>query len=87
MLAKDDVDSWDLDLRDAGKAANVHPATVSRWVLCGLSKQDGSRLHLEARRFGGKWRTNRAALQRFINRLTSEFGFTSSEADAAEHAL
>lgn len=47
-----------------GKA--THAATIWRWVLTGIRLPDGSRLHLEACRLGGRWLTSEAAISRFI---------------------
>jgi hypothetical protein len=44
----------------------THPATIARWITDGIPMPDGSRLHLEACRVGGRLVTTKAALARFI---------------------
>jgi hypothetical protein len=44
----------------------THPATIARWIADGVPLPDGSRLHLEACRVGGRLVTTKAALARFI---------------------
>jgi len=56
----------------AGKRVNF--ATVWRWVLKGVRGFDGSRVHLEAVRVGGRWLTSQEALERFATTLTPQIG-------------
>jgi hypothetical protein len=50
----------------------VSPATLSRWITCGLAGPDGSRVYLAAARAGGRWVTTAEALRRFMVALTPE---------------
>lgn len=50
-------------------AERLHPATMTRWILRGVRAVDGRRVKLEATRFGCRWLTSEAALQRFADAL------------------
>lgn len=50
-----------------GRRASTHPTTPLRWHKRGHRRADGTRVFLEAIRFGGKWLTSRAAIIRFIS--------------------
>jgi hypothetical protein len=49
----------------------VAPATLTRWILNGVTMPDGSRLRLEAIRCGQTWLTSYEALERFLRRQTA----------------
>jgi hypothetical protein len=48
----------------------THISTIIRWIIKGAKAPDGTRVHLEAIRLGGRWFTTRQAIQRFAERLT-----------------
>ena len=48
---------------------HVHPATIHRWIMAGISGPGGRRIHLEAVRVGSRWLTSREAIQRFVEQL------------------
>jgi len=52
-------------------AKRLHPATLTRWILNGVKAVDGHRVKLEARRYGCRWLTSEAALQRFADALSA----------------
>ena len=57
----------------AGKAAgilNMSPRTVSRMMLDGSRAKDGTRVKLESVRRGSRLATSRAAIERFLERLS-----------------
>jgi hypothetical protein len=53
----------------ARRAARLHPATLTRWILKGSRALDGRRVTLEAVRLGSRWLTSEAALTRFAAAL------------------
>jgi hypothetical protein len=48
----------------------THLSTILRWILHGAKGPQGSLVHLEAVRLGGRWLTTREAIHRFTERLT-----------------
>jgi len=52
-------------------AERLHPATLTRWILRGVRAVDGRRVKLEATRFGCRWLTSEAELQRFADALAA----------------
>ncbi len=48
----------------------VAPQTLSRWIHHGVTGPNGTRVHLEACRWGCRWMTSRAALRRFLAALS-----------------
>src|SRR5262245_48800337 len=52
--------------------AQPHLGTLLRWILKGARKSDGSLVRLEAIRFGNKWLTSRAAINKFCEELTPQ---------------
>jgi hypothetical protein len=51
-------------------AMTIHPSTITRWLIRGVRKSDGTRVKLEGFRLGAKWLTSKAALYRFAVALT-----------------
>ena len=48
------------------------PSTVWRWYHVGAKAPDGTVVHLEAAKVGGRWVTSLAALLRFLERLNAD---------------
>jgi len=72
------VDGNGLSMSEAGKRIpalrgdrRTNPATVWRWVCRGHRLSDGSIIKLEAAKLAGRWLTSRAALARFLERVTA----------------
>lgn len=61
-----------LKIRSTRPGKNVHPSTVSRWILKGVKTPDGRRVKLRAVRLGWAWYTTRAWLDEFITASTPE---------------
>jgi hypothetical protein len=59
-------------------AERLHPATLTRWILRGVTGLDGRRIKLEGERIGCRWLTSEAALARFAEAL----GTAEESADA-----
>jgi hypothetical protein len=57
----------------AGAAAEIraHEATARRLILNGVLLPGGGRLKLEAVRIGGRWKTSKQAIERFVASLTA----------------
>jgi hypothetical protein len=72
---------WDLSVAAASRLASVDPATLLRWIRTGILAPHGGRVRLAARRQGGRWRTDAAALDAFCSRLTA--GPTADAGDAS----
>ncbi len=51
----------------------VSLSCLIRWVVTGVKGPNGSRVRLEAVRFGGRWLTSSPALERFVAALTPNF--------------
>src|SRR5262245_55659395 len=49
----------------------THVGTVIRHIVDGVRLPDGSRLHLEGWRLGGRWVTTAEAVERFVEGLTA----------------
>jgi hypothetical protein len=60
-----------------------HPSTITRWILDGAKRPDGTLIKLEAARVGSRWVTTRAALERFLQTLTTPTPGTYSTARSA----
>ena len=67
----------------ARRAARLHPATRTRWILKGSRAWDGRRVMLEAVRLGSRWLTSEAALARFAAALGARSDHTPPRAPAA----
>jgi hypothetical protein len=59
-------------LPQAGRLLMVGPATAWRFVRHGCRARDGSLVKLEAIRAGSRYLTSRAAVRRFVQRLSAE---------------
>lgn len=59
-------------------APGSNRVTLVRWICEGCTGRDGSRVHLEANRIGGRWVTTLQALERFLSRLNSLPGSAGS---------
>jgi hypothetical protein len=59
-----------LTVAEIGVELHVHPSAVTRWILRGLRRPDGSRIRLEAIRAGGTWRIRPSALHNFLGAMT-----------------
>ena len=53
-------------------AKHLHPATITRWILQGVTGMDGTVIRLRAHRLGGKWLITEADLQEFMPALGSQ---------------
>lgn len=69
----------ELSLADAARripsfrpGKRTHPATLTRWILKGVSLSDGSTLKLAARRYPGGWSVTEDALRDFTDALTAD---------------
>lgn len=70
-----------------GPKGAVAASTVYKWIRDGARAGDGSMVKLEAARIGASWRTSRAALRRFIDRLSGrETGSEGKEVAATAAA-
>jgi hypothetical protein len=72
------VEGNGLSMSDAGRIVpalrgnrRTNPATIWRWVCRGHRLPDGSVIKLEAAKLAGRWLTSRAALARFLERVTA----------------
>jgi hypothetical protein len=54
----------------AGK--QMHPSTLTHWIVHGAKLSDGSYLRLEAKRFPAGWMISDEAVERFLDRLTAD---------------
>jgi hypothetical protein len=58
-----------LGLAAAARIAGVSAETAWRWLSHGVRRPDGQRVRLEAARVGCRWRTSRAAVERFLRAI------------------
>ncbi|HEY1380347.1 MAG TPA: DUF1580 domain-containing protein, partial [Gemmataceae bacterium] len=65
-------------LGEGRRGRPVHPATVTRWIMEGVRRSDGTRVRLEAVKAGSAWRTSVEALARFVAALTPPTDGTSA---------
>lgn len=63
-----DPEAFDLPFAAVARDQAVHRRTVLRWNTAGILTPSG-RVRLDARRVGGKYRTSRAAVERFLAAL------------------
>lgn len=65
-----DVADW--GVRDVARYCRKSLRTVARWLTAGVTRPGSGRrrVRLEAVRVGGTWRTNKAAVDAFLDRLT-----------------
>jgi len=54
----------------AARQVQTAPSTIFRWIVHGVRIPGGQRLRLRAKRIGGAWRVEKAALDDFIRLLT-----------------
>lgn len=57
-------------LRSTRTGKNVHPSTMTRWILKGIKTPDGRRVKLRAVRVGWAWYTSRPWLNEFFAATT-----------------
>jgi Protein of unknown function (DUF1580) len=64
-------------------AKRLHPATLTRWILKGVTALNGQRGRLEAIRIGARWLTSETALQRFADALSAPVDATPTRSPTA----
>jgi hypothetical protein len=63
-------------VKDDNGTFTVRPVSfgcIFRWIAEGVKIPNGSVVRLEAVRVGGRWRTSKSAIRRFVERQTPRF--------------
>lgn len=50
----------------------THPATMTRWILKGVTLKSGETLRLAAKRLPGRWVVSDEAIEEFLDQLTRD---------------
>jgi hypothetical protein len=61
-----------LSVSETARGQGVSPSAVTRWILTGAARRDGTRLKLKAIRLPGGFRTTQQWIDEFIEILTRD---------------